>query len=308
MSYSLLKIRDIDQRNLLYILSAESMLDETIEHPHPLIGKASAETLAQCNAYFEVAEQQDHFQEQMQSSRKRLGHYIEDLLVYWLAFIAKRSYHSSIQINDHGRSLGEFDLLFVKDNRWHWWELCFKFYCLSINEDQKQAWIGPNSKDTCARKYEHLFHKQLMLADHAAAQTYLASIGADRHQSAAWFKGYLFIHPQHRHSKLQRPINPRQKCHWYLFEHELEYIPRAASCSRYVLVRKREWIAPVMRAPNSKDPLALQQIIQELTSQPLKEGRLLIELKPDSDGWWVEINRGFIMPRSWPTLETLRDK
>ena len=63
-----------------------------------------------------------------------------------------------------------------------------------------------------------------------------------------------------------------------------------------------------MRDPNSQDPQSINQIKKHIQSRPLTQGQMLIELKPDSDGWWVEMNRGFIMPHDWPNRALLRDK
>ena len=279
------------------------MLDEHEKHPHPLVADISEADLAHSYAYFLDQSQAQHFHEHMAQARKRLGHYIEDLIVYWLTHIMGHPCKSSIQINDVGRSLGEFDMLFKMNNTWHWWELCFKFYCLHINEEQAQEWIGPNSKDSCARKYKHLFKKQLALADHPCAQAHLRSLNVEKQQRAAWFKGQLFVHPRHKNVQTLAPMSSTLHRNWYLFQNELADIPHAGSSSRFLIVAKCEWIAPVMREPRSTDIRSLQQTTQEIKNQAVQQEHMLIELKPDPDGWWVEINRGFILPVAWPQKE-----
>ncbi len=298
MSFDIKEIRNQTNRDLAWLLTAPSLLNPSYQHPHQLSNPLTHE---QTQVLLEALA--DATKTSFESTSRRLGHYAEDLIIHWLKHIENKSMHAGIQINDDDkRSIGEFDILFENNQKWHWWELSTKFYCLHQDESELGQWIGPNSQDNFGRKYDHLFNQQLHLIEHPAAQAFLEQQHIKQCERAAFFKGYLFKQTNQTISNLHPAINPDTHFYWYTFIDALDEIPQQQSSSRYIRVPRMQWISPVVLEPRTEGLMSHKHLLNELRDKPPEGPRLFVELAPDSDGWWCECNRGFVMPINWPNM------
>ena len=275
------------------------MLDPKAKHSAPLIGAQPSTVIEDCIAYWSEPEQLKHFEDYIAQKPRRLGHYAEYLIAYWLEHMQGLPTHRNQQINVEGRSIGEFDLLFTQDQQAYWWEIAVKFYCYTDQRNGMSAWVGPNSKDNLQRKYEHLFDKQLQLNQNPDAQHFLESINHGNSKAHAFFKGFVF-EPLLDQTALETHINPDCPRGWHLPIKYIDEIPQLKSSTRFLRAPRQEWLAPVMRPPKTDGLKSHQQIINQIKQDQQHDTHMIIELLPDHDGWWVEQRRGFILPDSWP--------
>lgn len=303
MSCEINMLRKQSERDLVSLLELPPILNSSYGHPLPLSPAVDSSAVEAAFAYFNDPEQAAHFDDYIAKRPRRLGHYAEYLLAYWLQHIERLEVLRQIQINVDKRSIGEFDLLFQTDTAWQWWEMCVKFYCCHQDGEELTQWIGPNARDNLGRKYQHLFEQQLLLDRSDGAQAWLQKHGIQQLAGSAFVKGYLFSHLSHRKPRCHAAINPQLRLHWYCHQHECHDIPCQRASSRFIIAPRSQWISPVMREPRCDELLSHQQAVHSLKQRALPGPRLLVELKPDSDGWWCEIERGFVMPDSWPRID-----
>lgn len=182
----------------------------------------------------------------------------------------------NLAIRDAQTTLGELDML-VRDRDngkiWHW-ELALKFY-LGTAED----WYGPNSRDTLARKYQHLFEQQLPRSTLPECRQLLADRGLRVDGRALLTRGRLFY--RHGHPDTP-PRHPQHERGWWLPTHTLPQ-------KRWQVIDKKNWPLPIM-SDKSTTFIDTPELIDyvEMHLRPLM---VLSELRPEP---------GFIVPVSWP--------
>ncbi|RQW28759.1 DUF1853 family protein [Rhodobacteraceae bacterium CH30] len=225
------------------------------------------------------------------SPRLRLGHYAEQLLLFWFHL------QSHIEVVAHGLALrdpagltlGEFDfLLRVNGEPWHL-ETASKFYLQAPQAGG--VLIGPGLNDAWPLK-AHKLTQQLALSDHVCAQGLLpADFAACRRELL--LAGWFFYPPDFvpRDAGLTRgwcaPLD--------------EAWPRTHAAARWVHLARERWLAPArVRAEDTRNEAELRQLLQMVPSP-----QLLAELEQGSDGVWVEVARGFVMPKAWPDTARL---
>ena len=97
---------------------------------------------------------------------KRLGHYAEHLLEFYLTHSAVHTLQAAhVQLRgETGATLGEIDFLLTDSygHRLHW-ELAVKFFlCMSTSSTVAPSdFFGPNNVETLAHKWHKVFEKQL---------------------------------------------------------------------------------------------------------------------------------------------------
>ena len=78
------------------------------------------------------------------------------------------------------QTLGALDLLIQSPRGVEHLELTVKFYLKLYNDAGWCAWLGPNERDTMAKKAHRLFAHQLPLSERAEAQERLSALGLPR--------------------------------------------------------------------------------------------------------------------------------
>jgi hypothetical protein len=248
--------------------------------------------------------------------RKRLGHYAEDLLTWWLQqHKAVQQFHHGVAIRETNpsggqRTLGELDFCwFDADNSTiEHWELAVKFYiCCGNNLGD---YLGPNRKDSLERKWQRFTQHQLPLATTEAGQAALQDIlpAATALHSRVLLKGWLF-HPLQdggfaTHSTA--PISPQHASGWWSEVAALS-LPQRSRSSRYVAMPKARWLAPCLLPGGSSDVLSIEQAQRELgnTVNRQQQALLIAEIQRDLAGNWTELSRGFILPDGWSQSEVV---
>lgn len=116
----------------------------------------------------------------------KIGHQFEALAQ--AALLPGISYHSNLQVNGEGRTLGELDLLAQINRRWNHVEMCCKFYL-----HHQGKWFGPNAKDRLDLKWEKLTEKQLKLGSMPEARKMLSTLGINEPLKTQIFsRGFLY--------------------------------------------------------------------------------------------------------------------
>lgn len=234
-----------------------------------------------------------------QSPSKRLGHYVEQLWLFYL------SYHKDITLLAHNkviqgpkRTLGEFDLI-LKDKRdhqvWHI-ELAIKFYLGSQQawgEDNRWShWLGPNCKDTMDHKWHKLIQQQLTLGQRPDVIAQLEAEHLRPQQSASLTRGILF-YPGEAPYKLISPahINPEHtQGHWYYYS---DWLNQTDESSRWFILKKPHWLAlPIQPEWQIKEDIMAEMASQIARKQPI---------------YLAEENgrRVFVVPEQWPDFHPL---
>ncbi len=267
-----------------------------------------------------TAQQKQRFQ---QLKSKRLGIYFELL---WLSLIENSSRYTNHlnnqQIIDNKHTLGEFDFILQDhhQNQSLQLEVAIKFYLntshlfpntsstLQERSQQEHFWRGPSSTDSLAKKYNHLINKQLKLAEHKAAETFLAEQNIQLNSSKFSLKGYLFNHWQHQ-NYTPAHYSLAYIPHLWLYEDEiesyLEYVSQNAKLDACELffINKPAWIRQT------------HQHAQAMTSDTIR-GYLIDKDSPKmfAFGQWKKVNgalimqealRFFVTPKCWPSQSTL---
>ena len=182
----------------------------------------------------------------------------------------------NLPIRDEQATLGELDML-VRDREsgklWHW-ELALKFYLGTADH-----WYGPNSRDTLARKYQHLVQQQLPRSTLPECQQLLAQRSLRVDGQALLTRGRLFYRKGHPDSP---PRHPQHERGWWLPTHSLPQ-----QC--WHVIDKKNWPLPIM-SDKSTTSIDTPELIDYVESQsrPLM---VLSALRPEP---------GFIVPVSWP--------
>lgn len=230
----------------------------------------------------------------------RLGRYYEQLWQYALDQAPGiRLLAANLVIREHGRTLGELDLLLEDDEGLQHIELAVKFYLgpARSDGDDAAAWLGPGRLDRLDLKLEHLREHQLRLTRLPAAQARLRALSGLPVQASPWLAGYLF-YPWHV------PCHP----------------PRgsAAQHLRGLWLRRRDWPDWQATQPGCWQPLPRMgwlapasctatdcwdaaRLATWLAELPLDAApRMLVQLLPGHDERWQEHARLFLVDDHWP--------
>ncbi|GAA0786849.1 DUF1853 family protein [Marinobacterium sediminicola] len=251
--------------------------------------------------YLQRLTQWDQYPESMplslqQPASPRLGLYFEQLyaavlteLLGW-TLIAR-----NVQIRDQQRTLGELDFLVLNPhtNEVEHHEIAIKFYLGHVGEETGSArWYGPNSRDRLDLKTSRLLQHQAQLAAQPAAEPVLKSMGLQRPPVPRIFMpGYLF-YPDTETLQTPEQVDPgHERGRW-------RYASQAALSSGddWVVLQKPHWLA-CWRQSEVPPEDGLQQAAMGV----IQSGRacLLAHLSQTPCGW-VETERMFLVPDSWP--------
>ena len=242
-----------------------------------------------------------------QHQSRLLGHYFEALTAFWLQQWPRiKLLASRLQVEGKEKVLGEFDFLFhdrFRSRSFHW-ECTVKFFLQHQWGEGEYAWLGPNPRDTLAKKYRKVFRRQLRLSALPEAAQLLRENGIDALTPQAFFKGYLF-YPATSDWRYPAAIphdsSPEHLRGWWCHAGQPELIPYVGASSRWLSLSRLRWLSPVFsrEAEPGLNRAELEAMLAEHfagSDKPL----LLAELQPEADGIWREVSRGFVVPSQWP--------
>lgn len=304
------------QRDLSWLIASPSLIDPTAV-PSGFLAESTS-LFQSCRAPLHQAiDQHLTLREWIESRRrKRLGHYAEDLLIWWFGQQSTiQHFHHSIPIREQSprggqRTLGELDFVWLDEAAGHieHWELAVKFYIRC--GDTLQDYIGPNRKDTLERKWQRFTEHQLPLASSEAARAALAPLfpGVQDIRSRVLLKGWLF-HPLQGgivDVRSSMPISDQHHSGWWCEAHQLE-LPQQRRSSRYAVLPKSRWLASCLLPADYSEVYSKTEAerLFRAHSDGQQQALMVVEVKRDLAGNWTEIDRGFILPRGWSnsTLE-----
>ncbi|WP_119395333.1 DUF1853 family protein [Salinibius halmophilus] len=195
---------------------------------------------------------------------RRLGHYFEQLWhYYWLHCPSTQIINHGLQVIDGKQTIGEADFLLDYCGKVFHVELACKFYLQWQN-----SWLGPNAKDSWAKKSAQMQHKQLKLFEQDVAKQLLANQGLPQpEQAIAIAKGRMFDTIQ-----------------WIT---EAQRTSLANEC--YCILTRQQWLAPVDSAPHRLADIQALQVERPVCIAVVKENH--------------EKHRFFIVPNHWPNLQ-----
>lgn len=225
------------------------------------------------------------------SSPMRLGHYAEWLVQQWLGQCRQvTALAHNVTIYQKRRSLGELDLVYRdKEDSWHHLELAIKYYLFDpAVEGELGCFVGPNRKDTLARKLAKLTDHQLPIALSDEGRETLANLGIEQLASQQlWLTGRLF-YPAKLMDSQSSAINPTHLRGWWRSFTELkQYIEQNPQHSWRQLDRS-EWLSGFSQQPSW---LSGGQLLESL--QPLVRPTQLIERSAS------QLSYGFVVEDDW---------
>ena len=227
----------------------------------------------------------------------RLGQHFEKIWQHWLS--ASSDYqlrHANLQVNEHKRTVGEFDFLLTKNDQVEHWELAVKFYLGVGDRTQLLNWYGPNTADRLGTKIERLNTHQLVLSEHDAARELLKKLDMNVDQVRCIVKGRLF-HPYKDfiNGTLTVPasVNPNHEHGWWM---TLEDFSSSRDTDRFVLLEKIDWLAPLTDG-DVTEVRTRDEMLDYLSSEQAEQATHIAILDTEDN----EESRGFVVNESWLT-------
>lgn len=227
---------------------------------------------------------------------RRLGHYAENLLAFYLQNQAILYAHGLQVHTEQAATIGEFDfLLYQPDGLLHW-EIATKFYLLEAGDNPNHTadlydFLGPNLADTLGAKMEKIFQHQLVLSQHAAAQKNLPQkvIGAE-----ALIKGWLF-YPEAAMANGALEGIASEHCRGYWWT--LDEVARLAIPSALILERL-QWLAPAQ----TRMDLVLEKgnLLETLKRHFQQDNNpVMVAIMRRNGDLMQEFCRGMVVPDDW---------
>lgn len=202
-------------------------------------------------------------------------------------------HYANTQIIQHGKTLGELDLLLpVTDHTLHI-ELALKFY-LGVEDD----WIGPNRRDLLSRKIAHTFEHQLPLASRPTAQDQIKELCPIPVTSYPIMRGCLFA-PAHglNAAPLPEEIAPDHWSGYWCPVNHLDCLPEA----NWFVLSKPDWISPVKSSfvINNSELIRYLKVTYRHVKTPLAIARMSQFALPNGGYCWGEVERWMMVAPDW---------
>jgi len=240
------------------------------------------------------------------SIKPYVGNYFEKLVALWLTETPQlERLIQHLTVYDNKRTIGEFDFLFYDtstQSSFHW-EVAIKFYLQYKHGDQIE-YLGPNAKDSLAKKVNKMLNQQLDLSQNPHASLYLHDYPKPIHPLCL-LKGYLFYPSTddwQNPSAITTKINKDHLRGWWTPYQPLN-IPNAKSDSYWLVLNKPFWLSLHLDSSKPNKYLLNFSKLESLlfdhfshTQSPM----LLAEVMQNNLGEWQEISRGFVVSSQWP--------
>lgn len=238
---------------------------------------------------------------------RRLGHYFELLIQFWLSHNPDtKLIASNLQVQNQQRTLGEYDLLFsdASTAACHW-EAAVKFYLQVEPLAEQRVFIGPGTQDRLDLKLGKVFQHQLLLGQTTAGQQALPD-GLTISKAQAYIKGYLFYHATNSTILTIPGISADHLSGWWI-RHTLEKLPLTSTENRWIILPRLRWLAPALLAEDA-DVLCYAAMTTQLDLHfgACDEAVLVFEMSQVESGQWREQSRGFVVCKTWPIMEAAK--
>ena len=230
---------------------------------------------------------------------RRLGHYAENLLAFYLTHQGILYAHGLQVHGDHAVTIGEFDFLLHQSNGLLHWEIATKFYLLVEGDDAAAHqldlydYLGPNLVDTLGAKMEKIFHQQLALSHHIASQKLLQKKVV---AAQALIKGWLFYPRAAKDQNLVEGLAPDHcRGYWWTLD-EIGHL----SISYAMILDRLQWLAP---AQTRLDCVMEQDALHEVLRRHFQHDNspVMLAIMHRRGDVMQEFCRGMIVSDDWPT-------
>ncbi len=153
--------------------------------------------------------------------RLRLGKWVEKFVAFQLQQQNNiKILEENIIVKNDKQTIGELDMLLLKDDQPIHLEIIYKFYLYDTNKNDPNilgSWIGPNRNDALIYKLKKLKEKQLPLLYHPRTKETLEHYQIDMNsiQQHVCFKAQLFLPFDNKNINIA-PLNSNCISGWYL--------------------------------------------------------------------------------------------
>lgn len=315
----LYSLRDAAVRDLAWVIGSPGLLDAA----HPAYAGQVVDD-AWCRAqlqartpWLSALDLEPHMLHEFIAARptRRLGHYFESLIAFWFTHRPDAQIiASNLQVQEAGRTLGEYDLLFRDGTAaiCHW-EAAVKFYLQVQPLAEQRVFIGPAARDRLDLKLNRVFQRQLGLGRTPAGRAALPN-GIMLDKAQAFIKGYLF-YPAMQHEKSLTP-NPTAAgiadtpgvsgIHlrgWWV-RYPTTALPQTSPDTGWMILPRLRWLAPV-RLDADASLMTNGEICAVLKQHfaASSEALQVAELQRVADCSWHECARGFVVCSTWPSID-----
>lgn len=293
------ELRQPQVRDLAWTLLAPPLLAHSqCPQRHPLAASSWLSEPQRLAVWLCAHERQgDALREWLQAApQQRLGHYYERLWQFALQRAPDlRLLAANLAIREHGRTLGELDLLLEDAEGLHHLELAIKLYLGPCGQAPSE-WLGPGAEDRLSRKLQHLYEHQLPLSSSPRAKARLQALSPAPVQDAFWLAGYLF-YPWPTGCSAPDGANPRLRYGTWLHRRDWPAYRQQADGAWQPLPRG-EWLAPARKeAAQVWSGRQFSAWLAELGADAFPQ--LLVRLE-ERRGAWHEAERLFLVGDRWP--------
>ncbi|OED46128.1 hypothetical protein ACH42_04085 [Endozoicomonas sp. (ex Bugula neritina AB1)] len=229
-----------------------------------------------------------------QKHHVRLGIYYEHL---WHLLLR---HHSGTELLAHNlpvraaegatkTTLGEYDLIYQRENQVYHRELAVKFYLGVPLDDMAQShtslhhWVGPGLKDRMDLKLERMLNHQIALSDHGEGAKALLDLGINHVEKEILVQGRLFYPlngncppPKYTHQNHLKGV-------WMTLS-EFHYWYQTHNIKNFLLPEKPQWINPLPKGSWHDSHQVYQQLSHMNSAQYI----------------YCPSHHLFIVPNSWP--------
>ncbi len=247
--------------------------------------------------------------------QRRLGHYAENLLAFYLRHQGVLFAHG-LQVHDTGGTVGEFDFLLEQAGGLLHWELATKFFLLEDSQGMGNNsssdggsdggsdcfsktmpaldlfdYLGPNLADTLGAKMAKIFDQQLALSQHPRARQLLAKEVVAR---AALVKGWL-LYRQGKNELATVEGLAQDHCRGYWWTRN-DIIAQAFTDT--VILPRLQWLAPaqmpldVVMGPEALQAALTEHFLHDKTP-------VMLAVMQRNGNVMQESCRGMVVPDDW---------
>ncbi len=237
-------------------------------------------------------------------SGRSLGRYYESL---WTYFFQHDKQYQLISLNlpvrENSKTIGEFDFI-IKDINNDFFihhEVAVKYYLFfqshkSQTVNDKNNWLGPNSKDTLQKKWAHITQHQSQLSEHSCAKKELSNIGINKIKKTLAIKGYLFTPSDIGKSNKNAPTdfnNENNLSQWFTINN---FLLAQNPNKTLAFIPKKRWLS-TSHEPESIELFNKENLVEKIRSVNTP---LMAAYVKKNGGLLSEEERFFIIPDSWP--------
>nr|WP_314480474.1 DUF1853 family protein [uncultured Pseudomonas sp.] len=227
---------------------------------------------------------------------RRLGLYYERLWQFALQHAPGiELLAANLAIREDGRTLGELDVVLRDRDGVHHLELAIKLYLgPEHNGADAGGWLGPGCHDRLHAKLEHMRHHQLPMSSSTQGRAALQRLDLTPGHAHMWMGGYLF-YPSSTSAQAPQGAHPLHLRGRWLHRKDWISVPGA----HWQPLPRSAWLAPARC--EACDAWSATQFAAWLhLLAPDAPAQLLVNVQPQHDSSWQEVERVFLVADRWP--------